>query len=228
MANYRDEVAPWITSYKFSVGSLEDIARGIPDKTVFEEVKTGTYKDLLQNNSSILLPTVLGVYQQSEIAHETPDKKEERQKIEDLQSQAGVKMLLRFKGIEDNMDPNLINIAYDPSVLTEPLIRELLGDELKRTTASPIGKLPNFYDKPIDDFYKLIADFMGNIDQKDMDFCRDAFERMKKPAEDLFEKFKLYGLTRMEYLALKLDPEISTDPRFNSDMVRDINQHPDL
>ena len=109
---------------EYAVGSLEEIKKGklsehgIVRTFDLEEAKE-TYSKA-NGNSVILLPKLLGVYWRFGLFNKNYDGKNE---VKNIDLDAGVKY---------SVAPSLVQVGYDPSIISKNIITDFLGHDTER------------------------------------------------------------------------------------------------
>lgn len=169
--------------YQFAVGGIEEITN--------EKIKKVESMDNLnfpnKPNSIIIFPKIIGVYQED---REYPKKRGE---FYDRLSQLSV--LAETGGIE-KISPNLICVAYDPTNISEDILKESVEDRMGRVKIVRYNELPDFYDKKIPGGLSIL----DMLSPESIDKSRTAVLQREKNIWELLRRD--YGLTRMESIDL--------------------------
>ena len=116
--------------YKFGIGEIREVLRGEVDKAnSFDEL------DLASSSSKIIIPKIMGVYQENETNPEY-----ERFLNEITQFEVFLKIEKK-----ENMSKDLICVAYDPTIIPGDILRKTLeGDVLGRLKCIEYCSLEGF------------------------------------------------------------------------------------
>ncbi len=203
-----DRYTEWITTYFYSMDSIEKIKKGNLDKTLIKREEKINFLELLsEQRGLILLPKLIGIYQYREPTPETPEKRKERIRVEEKRDLVIDRRLSERWGIVDNIYRNLIHIIYDSEIWKRDLLIETLNDELGRIALSPTLLTPNFYNKKtnLPDFLMLKeGEMREGKSPEDI-----GFEQQKKieqklipEAKEIMKQLESFGLTKNEWYFL--------------------------
>lgn len=203
-----DKYTEWITTYFYSIGSIENIKKGNLDRTRIKEEEKINFLELLsEQRRLILLPKLVGVYQYNEPIPETPEKRKERIRIEEKRDLVIDRRLSERWGIVDNIYRNLIHIVYDPEIWKRDLLIETLNDELGRISLSPTLLAPNFYNKKTtlpDSLILKEHEMREGKSPEDIDFeqQKKIEQKLIPEAKGIMKQLEPFGLTKNEWYFL--------------------------
>jgi|SRR3989344_5649973 len=194
-----------ITTYKYAYGDLNSIKRG-----EFDKMQTGNSIEELSlyeaTSKGILLPRVVGVYQEWKFIPESEDEKEKSESMnsrkESLED-SFLRLQTELVGHNDRFNNYLIHLGYDSKTYpSKELLRQIFDEEFpSRIRISSYNKMPDlgmkdvgYIDESFDEEMKVI------IKARDM---REMLELTrpvtKKDYEVLRKQLEEFGLTKMEY-----------------------------
>jgi len=190
-------------NYLFGVGNINDI--------MCENVETSECIDDLvissETEGGIILPKIIGVYQQD---NRFP---EERKRYF---SELDRKKIFDLTGMVEEIHPDLISIAYDPTIFPNGLLKEFLdGDVLNRLKVTRYLDMPNFYDKNVPEPTMTIHKMNYQRSSGDV----SVLEREKNVLEMSREDF---GLTRYEAVELLCSEYALKEVSRSSTIITDI------
>ena len=200
-----------VISYKYALGTGEQIRLGNFDKENFQRDPSQLVKKIIEQGTGLIVPRFIGIYQFHEIMPHTGNQ-EERELIKDLERNeerhqkslndlANLEIASSF-GIKDNSHPGLIFVAYNPSIWTPDLVRESIGSRINRVIIAPFGEIPNFDGKDTT-ITETILEKGQRIFEVQQD-RRKALEFVKPEVQIFQDQANLYGLTRQEYAFLNM------------------------
>lgn len=180
--------------YKFGVGGIEEVCKGRVDK---EESLDSL--DLNESQGIIIVPKLIGVYQEFK----------EKDGIQDFTETFDQLGILMDTGEMENLDPSLICLAYDPTIMNKSLVeKSVCGDKIKRLKyidSLNLPDLPDFYEKnPPSNFIfnKGFRDLnSGKTNENNIALLRRNKDILERLRED-------YGLTRYESVDLVITNHI--------------------
>ncbi|GEM_PF-6319107 len=200
-----------IVTYSYALGTGEQLRSGY-----LERIRTDLSRlieILSKPREGLVVPEFIGVYQECEIMAHTNHQEEltalesAREKFESLKETmdilANESIASRF-GIKDNTHPDLIFVAYNSEIWTPSLVRESLANKINRVVIAPYTELPNFYGKDTQ-IVQSIFDKGQVVFEREKD-PRKSFEAIGPELKSFEEQITLYGMTRQEYVFLKLMP----------------------
>ncbi len=192
-----------IIKYRYAHGRIDDLKKGRFDNLTEISSQEGLDALVSQNKSRIIIPTFIGVYQESELK---PDSALERQYLQMAELAKGFKedlldnhviAMLHETGEEDSCHQRLIHIGYTSAIENAPLVREFFGSGMKRIGVSPCQNLPDFSLKDT----IAIEQYMQRINATlENDVEKDEIKALAKEAYNFLEaQLRTFGLTRVEY-----------------------------
>ena len=122
-------------NYFFGVGNINDVTQGnVETSESIEDIIPSS-----ERKGKIILPKIIGVYQQD---NRVPKKRKEH--VDELDK----KKIFDLTGKIEEIHPDLIFLAYDPTIFSNGLLKEFLnGDVLNRLKIGSHLDMPDFYNK---------------------------------------------------------------------------------
>lgn len=190
-----------VVTFVYAVGNGEELRKGELDVLGTSDSYEGLER-YLQTKGLIIIPQFIGVYQKEEIiAHNVSEEKGAeglRGTLEVLNSSlAHLSNLVLGPETRDNIHQDLIHVVYDSDIFNEYLVRQCLGDNLKRIAVSTKNEVPNFYNKDTDVVNRFLEEILENG-------LRRKCDRYLGFLRAIQEQSELYGLTRCEFSVLKI------------------------
>ena len=176
MENYR--------SYEFGIGNISEVLKG-------DVEKTESLEDLGVTNlgEEVIVPKIIGVYQLEERFKLDPNRKRHYDIIDN-------EAIFNVKGKPETINPDLICIGYDPTIIPEHLfINCLNGDSASRLKLTNFLYFPDFYEKAVPEASQKIHKMIMENDSNQ----KVVIERDKNLLEIARKEF---GLTRYELVEL--------------------------
>ena len=203
----KTKIPIWITTYFYSAGTVDEIKKGDSKRIQITKEIPDYTKSLNKNGNLIIVPKVVGIYQEREPAKETAYIRKERRRIEKKRDEVIEKRLSERWGIIDNLHPYLIYVGYEPNVFTRDSLKGLLNDEMDRVGLSSISSMPNFFEKDQITLCNILVE-EGEMYSDDVSKV-SAEERVRvrrkfiPQIEKLSKQLKPFGLTRNEFYFIK-------------------------
>ena len=196
-----------ITSYMHSTGDVASVCKGSLPRT---SMTTSEYdfKQLFHDAPSlIVVPRIVGIYQQSAPAHEKPEEKRQREDILRRMNEIMDADITRIWNVRDPLHRDLIHIGYDQRTLTPELISTLVTDPLKRVRVTPLDQLPNFFEKDLTLFDQVLMEYGKrretiDPDRENVAKHKAVLDELRPQLESVKESWKQFGLTREEWYYL--------------------------
>lgn len=170
-------------NYFFGVGNINDVTQGnVETSESIEDIIPSS-----ERKGEIILPKIIGVYQQD---NRVPEKR--KKYIDKLDK----KIIFDLTGKIEEIHPDLIFVAYDPTIFSNGLLKEFLnGDVLNRLKFGSHLDMPDFYNKNVPEPSMTVKKMNHNRGPGDV----PVLEREKNVLELSREDF---GLTRYEAIEL--------------------------
>jgi hypothetical protein len=194
------------TTFYYMVGQVAIIGFGTLKGTLVEELVEKSSSDftLVEDSTDFTklhIPQyqVVGVYQVEQPVHETPEKRRLRIENEKKMYEINNMSLESSIGFSDINHPQLICVGFDPQTSTPDFVKEKLIDPLGRIKICTIESMPDFYDKDVAGFYRLLESLVKrdwNSDLQIEEISRTLKTEFRKFVE---ENFLEYGLKRNEW-----------------------------
>jgi len=172
--------------YNYGFGGIKEVLAGdVEQKDSLEEL------EIKADSKIIIVPKIIGVYQTPR-----PNPKRQRDAI-DFILQSSFSMF-PFPGQAQKINPGLICIGYDPTIITPEILRDFMdarsSDRLKVTE---YHELPDFRNKKADGLSKLPNKMIKDlIEGGDANFEK-YFNEFNKAREE-------YGLSKFEHMGYHL------------------------
>jgi len=204
-------------TYRYGVGGLEEIKTQAESLSLMETLDEVEQKFQRAENSAIIIPRVVGVYQLFDVGdekHEDKYSEEFREFVREVCNQTGniAQHIIEERGIS----PWLIHVGYDTRSMSASILRKYFDN--KRLVYSPWMEMPNFKEKDILSINEIVREFMEGGEK-----TGEKLESLTKKIVEHLEKLKdIYGLTSIEMgllntsnstLSLNENSELITDPR---------------
>jgi hypothetical protein len=202
MGFFKEKLPEWQNVFSYSVGSIQQVRDGELERTLFD----GDFKDfgsLLNTGKFIIVPNVVGIYQQYKVSNASSDYIMERREIEPVLERYADLIFSLLSGRKDGVDKDLIYIVYNPE--TNPsvdFLRENLKDLASRVVINSFdsGSLPNFHQKKIGDLSRIVTEHFDKNPQEVVDCYFESRLSLPEGFSEVVTGWEPFGLTRMEYL----------------------------
>ena len=195
----------WRTNYHYSVGNLEEIKEGNLERVLITE-DTNFRELITQSSNLIFISSFVGVYQTREIINPRRDEVDEIEELEKEKIKIFSKFIRKFYEIEDKSHPYLIHLIYEG--IPVDTLRQALDDKTRRITFSTPDRIPDFFDKDIEGWYKNQEAVFGeqgvnldtNVELLDDNLINECFESSRGFREKYRNQYSLFGMTQEEYI----------------------------
>lgn len=196
-------VQDWITTYKYGVGTIEQIKTGNL-KTFLLKGDEDFQKLLSERTGLIIIPKVIGIYQYRTPKKESLKERKDRLYVENKMDELELRMIELEFGLQEKCHPRLIHVSCLESI--SHILNTALQDPAQRIKISQIERLPNFFDKDIYRFYELVDEEATLLEAKGeeptSDEIKEILVKMAPEFKALYEHYSQFRFTRNEWVSI--------------------------